>query len=302
MTTVTVESELQYEASTRMRQAVFAGVAAVLLIAAPLIGLSGVHANVEELTLDLITIHKRYPLDLIASVIQALGLVALAVTLGWLARLTAFRNPELKPWIRWLAIVGALLFATGVIGNEIVASIAAHKFVSTGNQTYMQANDLTSGGLIAALPLIEQLGALMLTGGFIFISLNSMRVGLLTRYMGYIGIIGGALVLFPLVPVPVVQCFWLGALAVLFAGRWPTGTPPAWASGAAVPWPTTSEPRSGAGRGARGAGAAGGGRTTPERGRGRGAAQANADAAPDAAATPARTRATTPKRKRKRRH
>jgi len=59
-----------------------------------------------------------------------------------------------------------------------------------------------------------------------------MRVGLLTRFMGYLGIFTGVLVLFPIgSPVPVVQGFWLLALAYLFSGRWPNGVPPAWRSG-----------------------------------------------------------------------
>ena len=56
-----------------------------------------------------------------------------------------------------------------------------------------------------------------------------MRAGLLTRLFGYIGILGGAmLVLFPL---PVVQIFWLGGLGMLFLGRWPGGELPAWKTG-----------------------------------------------------------------------
>ena len=42
------------------------------------------------------------------------------------------------------------------------------------------------------------------------ICLNAMRVGLLTRFMGVLGIITGALQILPLGgPLPVVQCFWL---------------------------------------------------------------------------------------------
>ena len=79
-----------------------------------------------------------------------------------------------------------------------------------------------------------QLGSLTLAVGLILVSLNAMRVGLLTRLMGYIGIVAGAmLVLFPL---PVVQIFWMGALAALFFGRWPGGDPPAWRTGKAEPW------------------------------------------------------------------
>ena len=74
---------------------------------------------------------------------------------------------------------------------------------------------------------------------FVMICLNAMRVGLLTRFMGVLGIIVGVLFVVPLAPgPPVVQSFWLAALAALFAGRWPSGVPPAWTTGHAVPWPS----------------------------------------------------------------
>ena len=71
-----------------------------------------------------------------------------------------------------------------------------------------------------------------------------MRVGLLTRFMGVLGIICGALIVLPILsPLPIVQTFWLGAMAVLLAGRWPNGLPPAWETGEAVAWPSQSEVR-----------------------------------------------------------
>ena len=69
------------------------------------------------------------------------------------------------------------------------------------------------------------------------VSLNAMRVGLLTRFLGYLGIIAGVLTIIPLVPIPIVEAYWLLALAYLLSGRWPSGVPPAWSSGEAVPWP-----------------------------------------------------------------
>jgi hypothetical protein len=78
----------------------------------------------------------------------------------------------------------------------------------------------------------------------VIICLNAMRVGLLTRFMGILGIIVGVLFVVPLAPgPPVVQSFWLAALAALFAGRWPSGIPPAWITGRAVPWPSQQEQR-----------------------------------------------------------
>jgi hypothetical protein len=62
--------------------------------------------------------------------------------------------------------------------------------------------------------------------------------------MGVLGIIVGILFVIPIgSPVPVVQAFWLVALALLFSGRWPSGVPPAWASGQAEPWPSPQQLR-----------------------------------------------------------
>jgi hypothetical protein len=72
----------------------------------------------------------------------------------------------------------------------------------------------------------------------VFVALNAMRAGLLTKFMGILGCIIGVLVIVPLGPLPIVQTFWLVAIAALLFGFWPSGMPPAWASGKAEPWPS----------------------------------------------------------------
>ena len=78
------------------------------------------------------------------------------------------------------------------------------------------------------------------------IALNAMRAGLLSRFMGVLGIGVGALIVLPLLPqgLPIVQMFWLGALGLLFLGRWSGGRGPAWETGTAVPWPAANQARS----------------------------------------------------------
>ena len=76
------------------------------------------------------------------------------------------------------------------------------------------------------------------------IALSAMRAGLVSRFMGILGIIVGALIVLPLLPqgVPIVQVFWLGGLAILFLGVWPGGgRGPAWETGEATPWPTAQQ-------------------------------------------------------------
>jgi hypothetical protein len=290
---MTVDEQLLYESRTRMRQAVIAATAGILLVAAAALQLTGPHTKVNELTLDLITAHKRFPIDIIGAVINGIGLCALAATLVYLLDVTRARNPEVRPWIRWMVLVGGVLAGISGVVYAIVIAGKADTFVSQGSQTYEQANHLTSAPGLLALPFIGQASALLLAVGFVLVALQAMRVGLLTRFMGYLGIFTGILVLFPIgSPVPVVQGFWLLALAYLFSGRWPNGVPPAWRSGRAEKWPSSAELREQRMK-ASGRGGGGGGRAKPT----------PKQPARETVAAPAaqRTRAATGKRKRKRR-
>ena len=109
------EAQLAYEARVRNRQAIVAIAAGVLLVAASAVQLGGAHTKVDELTIDLIVANKRFPLDLIASVLNGLGSLLVAWTLSYLYRASAARSPDVRPYVRWIAVVGGVLAAiTGV--------------------------------------------------------------------------------------------------------------------------------------------------------------------------------------------
>jgi hypothetical protein len=283
---MTVEERLDYERRSRWRMSVVAGLAALLLVIAAVIQVSGPHTKVDELTLDLIYAHKRWPRDPIGSIINGFGLIAVGFTLSYLLGCASFRNPTIRLFIRWLAIVGGILAAIAGVSYSFLIASKAKDFVNSGNQTYAEAHHLTHGAGIIALPLLGQGASLLLAIAFILISLGAMRVGLLTKFLGYLGMFAGVLVLIPIgSPVPVVQGFWLLSVAYLVSGRWPTGLPPAWVTGHSVPWPTQAERRA-----------------QLQRSRNGGAPKpASAGAPATAPPVPARTRAETPKRKRKRR-
>jgi hypothetical protein len=293
------EQQLAYERRVRSRQAAIALAAGVLLITASAIQLSGPHTKVDELTVDLIVANKRFPIDLIAAIVNGLGSLAVAWTLNYLYQCSRARNPEVRPYVRWIAIAGGVLAAVTGIVYAILVAVKVHEFVTTGAQTYDEANRLTNSFILLALQLLGQGAALLLAVGFALVSLTALRQGLLTRFVGYLGIFAGVLVLFQVTQIPIVQGYWLAALAYLFSGRWPTGIPPAWLTGRAEPWPSTAEVRarraSGGGGGSRGGGGLRGGGL-------RGAKPAPpSEPQPAGPSVPARTRAGTPKRKRKRR-
>ncbi len=289
---MSAEAQLQYEGRVRNRQAAIAIAAGVLVMLAAILGLIGPHAKVNELTLGLITDHKRGTLDVIAGIVTACCQVAVAATLVFLFRCSKARRPEAPAFMPMIAIAGGAITAVCAIVNPIVLHSKVDTFVSTGTQTYDEASRLTGGGILLALQIGQQLGSLLLAVAVVLIALQSMRVGLLPRPLGYVGIFAGALILFPIIVVPVVQMGWLLAVGYLFTGRWPSGVPPAWKTGNAEPWPSSNEMR------ARRAAAAQSNRSR----RGSAAPVPAVDGpAIEAEATPERTRSTTPKRKRKRR-
>lgn len=236
-------TQIQYETRMRPRYAAAAAAAAALLIAGAVVQQLGTRASVTELTVELIAAHKAFATDLVAAIINGLGSVALAATLAFLFGLARARNPRAGAFIRVIAWLGGGLVAVAGVSYAIVIGIKANQFATTGAQTYVEANRITSSSILIVLQLVGQLAALLLTASYVMVSLNAMRVGLLTRFMGYLGVFAGVLVLLQVTQVPVVQAYWLIALAVLLSGRWPSGTPHSWESGKPEPWPSSRELR-----------------------------------------------------------
>jgi hypothetical protein len=289
---MSADEQLLYEARVRPRQTLIAGTAALALIAASILQITGPHTKVSELTVGLITEHKRSTTDVIGSVIQMVGWLTLTSTLLFLFRSSRARNPKVPGFIRIVATVGGIGAALSGIVSAVVIAIKSNDFVSHGNQTYEQAHALTTSAALVAPQIAVQASALLIAISIVMICVHAMRVGLLTRFLGYLGMFAGALVIIPIVQLPVVQAYWLAALAYLFSGRWPSGVPKAWETGRSEAWPSAQQMREQRN-------AAMGRQPRAKPGRGKPAPQPEPEAEPVAART---TRSNTPKRKRKRRH
>ena len=88
------------------------------------------------------------------------------------------------------------------------------------------------------------LGMIVVT---VYVPLQALRVGLLTRFFATLGMaLGASLILLP--QAPVLIALWFGYLGLLFIGRVPGGRPPAWEAGEAIPWPRPGEEPSSAAR------------------------------------------------------
>jgi hypothetical protein len=183
-------------------------------------------------------IDSKSTLLLIIGIGGIIGYVGMAWAVGFLGVAARGRQAPMRKVILYVPIVGGVVVGVSVLMAQIGTLSLTSDFLD-GPRTVLAAVSAENDFLLWANALF-QLGSLVLAVGLILVSLNAMRVGLLTRLMGYIGIVSGAmLVLFPL---PVVQIFWMGALGALFFGRWPGGEPPAWKTGRAEPWPTRVAP------------------------------------------------------------
>jgi hypothetical protein len=280
---------ISHELRLRPRMALLSAASGVLLFAGALISAAGPQPKVQELTIQLLVTNKRGGLEIVSALISGFGLLGLGAILVFLFRAVKARNPAAAPATWIVALTGAALAAVGQIAYGAVITDKAHQFATHGAQTYPEANALLSSGGVTAAQYGGLLGSLLMAVGFVLIALNAMRVGLLTRFLGYLGIAAAAasLLFIGSPPALLIQVAWLLALAYLLSGRWPNGDPPAWRTGQAVPWPSAAEQRE---------------QRQRQTARGRPAAKpAKSEPAVPVPAATSKTRTTTSKRKRKRR-
>jgi hypothetical protein len=231
---------LQAEARERPRMTIVAIVAGVFTLAAPIVGLVVLKDTPSNLIGEALQRQEHLVGLALSAACSVIGLVAITVTLDFLLRATRSRRPDLPKQLRPLLWAGGMGLVILLIALQVVMTVKLNHFADQGSQTYEEARAVNDQGAVAYVGILAQFA---FAGAFVTIAVSAMRVGLLTRFLGYLGVISAVLFVIPLVPVPIVQVYWLGALAMLFAGRAPNGTPPAWQSGEAMPWPSPAEMR-----------------------------------------------------------
>ena len=179
----------------------------------------------------------------LSTVLSVLGAVAALLALSYLFRAARARNPQIGRAVGWSVAAALALYPLGRGVREIGTWIEYAQFADAAERTPGAQRDIGAEGVLPGAALIEILGAFALALSFVLVSMNAMRVGLLTRFMGILGVIVGALAVFQLDAPQVVRGIWLVFLGLVIAGRYPGGTPPAWETGRAEPWPTQQELR-----------------------------------------------------------
>jgi MFS family permease len=182
-------------------------------------------------------------LPIAGAVLFGIGSLAIYFAMAYLFRAVRARKPEMQQIALIMAAIGAVGFGLGRAISEIARYLGAHDFVDAADHTNSAASDALSPPATLIGQVIWQAAALALGFAFVLIALNAMRVGLLTRFMGVLGIIVGVTFVLPLDQQGIIRVFWLGALGVLFLGRMPSGMPKAWTTGEAEPWPSQQQLR-----------------------------------------------------------
>ena len=210
-------------------------------------GLAPAFHGMAAAKIDPRTVHEQFLVShqytLIASfLLSNIGTLLMVVPLRYLAAAEFARSPAPSKIALRLATYGPTVVAVFLPAFEISLILGAHSYLSGSARTAAAITAATAGGARIAIQLILTVGTLALAAAFIMVSLRSMRVGLLTRMMGIVGIICGVLFLIPLTPLPVIQALWLvffAALLLQFGGR---PLPEAWEAGEARPWPARERP------------------------------------------------------------
>ena len=169
----------------------------------------------------------------------AVGILTLVLLL--LADATIFRRPESFRPMRPLIIAGGIGVAVVTIAHQVVSAIETHKFAVGSDHTNTAVEHaLTTGTATALVDYLALVAGLVLAVGMIGLMINALRVGLLVRWMAFLGMFTGVLIVLPIggAELQVVPAFWMVMAGVLYAGKWPNGEPPAWQDGAARPWPS----------------------------------------------------------------
>lgn len=181
---------------------------------------------------------------LAATVLQALSVIFLGAVLLYVLRCITNRKPDAVPSaVQPLVILAPLLVMVGGILSELDVIDIADQFTSSGPRTEARADDLLADR--STVPVFIGFGGNIALGfSLVMVNLHAMRIGLMTRFIGIIGIVVGALYVLPIFAGPLIlQIFWLGALMAIFLGRWPGGRGESWDTGEPGVWLSASEQR-----------------------------------------------------------
>lgn len=245
------QDQLEWEARWARPAAAAAFVAALLLLAQVILLQTVVEdrAGIEPIPDFLLSVDENPAMLLGARGAQALASLLLIGVFLYLFRAVQARAGGVPNWFIYMIVAGPALYAVGLIlgavGQVDVASDFAGGEPIRGNAGDDRADRLLEDNANAGVFALNFAGSIATAFLFVMLPLRARRVGLLSPFIGILGVVTGALLVLQIVPlVPVIiEAFWLGAIGALYLGNWPGGRGPAWETGEAEPWPTAAQRR-----------------------------------------------------------
>ncbi len=194
------------------------------------------------------------------AVLQAIAFPLAAIALVYLYRAAKARRPETLRITYVLAIAGPLIVAIASLTRAGALVDLASKAADSGIPNdvagvdggiaelagawaagEIRVTDLTAdSSVFVASEIALFAGRLAYGFALVLVSLNAMRAGLLSRFIGILGIIAGVVTVLFRGAGPI-EAFWLIAVGILILDRWPNGRGPAWETGEPDPWPTAMD-------------------------------------------------------------
>jgi hypothetical protein len=201
----------------------------------------------------------------LSSILQAGSFFLLAIPLVYLFQATRARSARVQPAVLAIVILAPLLVGIGTVLYGQARQEAAESFVAGEAKPTISAkevkekcedekpaaacekeereddaasNALSDASLSTPAGILTLGGGLLFAIGLFYTCLWAMRLGLLSRLWGSLGMALGIAILLGFVILAIV---WFVYLGLLYLGFLPGGKPPAWEAGEAVPWQTPGE-------------------------------------------------------------
>jgi hypothetical protein len=176
------------------------------------------------------------------TLMRSLAFFLIMFPLLYLFRAAQARSERVSPAMIGFVFIGPTLLAIqGMLGWAAETSVASDYVAQAGRggDIYTLLDDLADNSTLfevaGSLYFPAVLGILV---AMIYVPLQSMRVGLLTRFFATFGMaLGAASLLFIPALAFLALTLWFGWLGFVILDRVPRGRPPAWDAGVAIPWP-----------------------------------------------------------------
>jgi hypothetical protein len=204
-------------------------------------GSEGVDGDAERL----VDRADKFDQLLAGAIVMLVAFVLVSLALGFLYKAALSRSDSMRPTFAPMIPLGAVLigisgillvFALDAVSDDFLAGTP-----TTGDEAEDRAEDLIGdSGLYETASFIGIAGLFSLAVGAFYTALHSMRVGLVTRFMGTLGMALSVILLISPIGM-IVVLLWTVIATLVAVGRWPGQRPPAWEAGVAVPWPAPGQ-------------------------------------------------------------